>query len=926
MTSSKPRDFHDPGAALWRRYGLAVVCVAVVALVRWRLTPIVGATVPFTLFYPAIAAVTWLAGLGPGVLALVLSGVAGTVLFASPPAGGGVRWISEPAYLAIFAFVGVLLMLVVEVARRQGQRAQEAARAARDAEGRWRSLVDNTADAITILDPEGRVVFANRARGGGAAVGQVLAESVPPAQRDDVRRELERVFAHAEPARFEVEVPQAQGAPAWEESRLVPIRDEGGVRGALVISSDVTERRRSLDALRESASRFQALFESSLDATLVADDEGRLVDVNQAACDLLEARREDLLGSGIWQWSPSRAAFDGAWARFLAQGTLRGEWELRPQSGVRRQVEVSARARFAPGRHLSVLRDITERRRGERLSAFLARAAGLLGSSLDERETVRVLAALAAPELADWAGVDLPAPDGRLLRVALASADPARAELYWDLARRFPPDGLRGAVSTQVLRTGEPWLAATLEGAALEGLCEGAEHLRLVKETGLCSALAVPLASRGHVLGVLWLGGTDPRRPLGAAELRVARELADRVGVALENARLYREAQDVNRAKDEFLATLSHELRTPLNAIVGWTHLLRTSALDTSTSQRALETIERNARLQSQLIADILDVSRIVSGKLRLEREPVGLGPLLAAAVDAVRPLAEGKGLQVEAAIPSPGPQVLGDAGRLQQVAQNLLSNAIKFTPAGGCIRTTLRCSGALAEVIVEDDGVGIAPDFLPHVFERFRQFDSSTTRAHGGLGLGLAITRHLVDAHGGSVEAASEGADRGSTFTVRLPVLAGAGAGAPGERAREQARPVELGGVRVLVVDDDALGRQALGTILERAGASVAHASTSNEAFDTLASFRPHVMVSDLGLARGDGFSLVARVRALPPEHGGATPALAVTAHAQAEEMARALRAGFQLHLAKPVDPEELAAAVARLAAGPPLPPSAGD
>ena len=912
----------DPRAAAWRRYGLAVLCVAAATLVRWRLAPVVGNTVPLTLFYPALAAITWLAGLGPGLFAVALSGVAGTVLFAAPPPWGSGAWIGEAARLAIYAFVGVLLVLLVEVVRRQGQSAQDAARAARDAEGRWRSLVDNTADSISILDPQGRVVFANRPRGEGAAVGEVLAEHVPPAQREEVRRELERVFERAEAARFEVEVPRGPGGSAWEESRLVPIRAEGGVQGALVISSDVTERRRSLDALRESAARFQALFESSLDAMLVADDEGRLVDANPAACVLFETTREALLGAGIWEWSPGRAAFDEAWARFLTDGTMRGEWELQAAGGAPRQVEFSARARFTPGRHLSVLRDITERRRAERAAEFLARAAGLLAASLDERETARVLAALAVPELADWSGVDLPQPDGRLLRVALATADPARAEPAWDLARRHAPDGVGGAMSAQVLRSGEPWLATTLDAAALERLSGGdPEHLRRLKESGLCSALAVPLASRGHVLGVLWLGSTDPARTFGPAELKVARELADRGGMALENARLYREAQDVNRAKDEFLATLSHELRTPLNAIVGWTHLLRTGALDSPTSQRALETIERNARLQSQLIADILDVSRIVSGQLRLEREPVGLGALLAGAVDALRPVAEGKGLQLEAALPpSPGPVMLGDVGRLQQVAQNLLNNAIKFTPAGGTVRATLRLAGGAAELVVEDDGVGIAPEFLPHVFERFRQFDSSTTRSHGGLGLGLAITRHLVEAHGGSVEAASEGADRGATFTVRLPVLAGAGA--PSEPP-PGAQPVELGGVRVLVVDDDADGRQALGTMLERAGASVAQAATSSEAFDVLASFRPHVMVSDLGLPREDGFSLVARVRALPPEHGGSTPAVAVTAHAQAEEMARALRAGFQLHLAKPVDPAELAAAVARLAAAPPPPPS---
>jgi CheY-like chemotaxis protein len=257
---------------------------------------------------------------------------------------------------------------------------------------------------------------------------------------------------------------------------------------------------------------------------------------------------------------------------------------------------------------------------------------------------------------------------------------------------------------------------------------------------------------------------------------------------------------------------------------------------------------------------------------------------------------------------------VQGDAGRLQQVAQNLLQNAVKFSGKGGEVRVDLRRAGPSAELRVRDNGVGISADFLPHVFERFRQGDSSTTRPHGGLGLGLAITRHLVEAHGGSVEAASAGVGQGATFTVRLPALASGGAGA-GSSAVGPSEPVELAGIRVLVVDDHADGRNALGTILERAGASVAHAATSREAFASIGAFRPHVLVSDLALPDEDGFALVARVRSLPVEHGGAIPAVAVTGHARAEEMARALTAGFQRHLAKPIDPSELANVVAQLA-----------
>jgi signal transduction histidine kinase/ActR/RegA family two-component response regulator len=515
------------------------------------------------------------------------------------------------------------------------------------------------------------------------------------------------------------------------------------------------------------------------------------------------------------------------------------------------------------------------------------------------------------PAVADWAAVDLVDELGELSRWALATAEPGAEALAWSLVRAAPPDGLDGASVKEVLRGGQQWMAE-LDADALRVLARDPQHLRLLQESGLRAVMAVPLANRGRSLGVLWLAVTDPRRAAwGEHGAALARELAERASVALDNARLYREAQQANRVKDEFLATLSHELRTPLNAIVGWTHLLRTGELDAPTSGRALETIERNARLQSQLIADILDVTRIVSGKLRVESAPVDLAHVITAACDTVRPSAERKGVRLVCNLTAPALTVLGDAGRLQQVAQNLLQNAVKFTPKGGEVHAGLRRFGNAAELVVEDTGAGIAPDFLPHVFERFRQSDSSTTRPHGGLGLGLAITRHLVEAHGGSVEAASRGPGLGATFTVRLPALGNRAAEAPPAGDGETS---QLAGVRVLVVDH-AAGLTVLGTILERAGASVARAGTSGEAFKTMTEFQPHVLVSDLGLPDEDGFALMARVRSLPPEMGGGIPAVAVTGQMHAEEMARALRAGFQRHVARPIDPLELASVVAQLA-----------
>jgi len=380
----------------------------------------------------------------------------------------------------------------------------------------------------------------------------------------------------------------------------------------------------------------------------------------------------------------------------------------------------------------------------------------------------------------------------------------------------------------------------------------------------------------------------------------------------------YEEARAANRAKDEFLATLSHELRTPLSAIVGWTHMLRTGQLDSGTAARAIETIDRNARVQTQLISDILDVSRIVSGKLHLEVRPLELASTIAAALDTVRPSADAKGVVLVSSLEPAGMPVSGDPDRLQQVVWNLLANAIKFTPRGGRVELRLRRANTHAEVVVEDTGPGIPRAFLPHVFERFRQADGSSTRAHGGLGLGLAIVRHLVEAHGGTVRAENAAEGTGSVFTVRLPIMGheppmlAAPADAP---ALTLQRSQDLEGLRVLVVDDEADTRDMVCAILKSQGAQVEVASSAAAALAALPDARPHILVSDVEMPGQDGYELIRQVRLLPGEAGGKVPAAALTAYARPEDRMRALMAGFQIHVPKPVQPAELVAVVASLA-----------
>jgi signal transduction histidine kinase len=420
------------------------------------------------------------------------------------------------------------------------------------------------------------------------------------------------------------------------------------------------------------------------------------------------------------------------------------------------------------------------------------------------------------------------------------------------------------------------------------------------------------------------------------AELRVAneelkREIRVREWAEQERARLLvleqearKQAEEANRIKDEFLATLSHELRTPLNAILGWAQVMRGGRLDEATTSRALETIERNARAQAQLIADLLDVSRIITGKLRLELRPVELPRIIEAVLDSVRPAADAKGIQLRVVLAPLTTPVLGDADRLQQVVWNLLSNAIKFTPRGGRVEVQVEHTPSNVVVRVSDTGMGIRPDFLPYVFDRFRQAESSITRTHGGLGLGLSIVRHMVELHGGTVEVDSAGEGQGATFMVRLPIrvdLSEAPAASPEQRSPvPEGHPgnnaAVLDGTRVLVVEDEDDARDLLVMTLEQCGATVEAVASVPEALDVFdRSPLPDVLVSDIGVPVEDGYSLMKKLRAREPGRGGDVPAVALTAYARAEDRLRALSAGFQSHLAKPIDPAELVATIARLA-----------
>ena len=560
----------------------------------------------------------------------------------------------------------------------------------------------------------------------------------------------------------------------------------------------------------------------------------------------------------------------------------------------------------------------------ERRAAFLADAGISLASSLDYHTTLARLVRLAVPFMADWCLLDVRDEDGTVRRVEVAHADATKEDLAHRLMAFTPaPEG--EDPQARVMRTREPFLAPECNEEMLAGLTADRDARQALRAGTVCSMMVIPLVARGRPLGALTFICTESTRAYGRLDLELAEELGRRAALAADNAWLYRSSQEArraaeraNRAKDEFLATLSHELRTPLTPILGWTVMLRSGTLDQAGMLRGLEVIERNVRAQTQLIEDLLDVSRIVTGKLRVEVRPIELVPVVEAGLDAVRPSAEAKEIHLEVQLAPLASKVLGDPDRLQQVVWNLASNAVKFTPKGGRVEVRLARVDSHVELMVKDNGKGISAEFLPYVFDRFRQADSTSTRKYGGLGLGLAIVRHLVELHGGTVHAESAGPDQGATFTVRLPLMEERVQPSPSSRHGAEsghASSVRLDGVKVMVVDDELDMRDFLSVSLRQYGADVTALASVGEAVAALEREKPDVLVSDIGMPGEDGYALIRKVRALGPERGGQVPAAALTGFAAGDDTSRVLSAGYQVHLPKPVEPSQLAQVVGTLA-----------
>ncbi|MGX4640127.1 ATP-binding protein [Massilia sp. SYSU DXS3249] len=784
----------------------------------------------------------------------------------------------------------------------------------------------------------------------------VLRARLNQPDREAVRRAVLHAFATQTDLSIECRLVPDGGPARWialvGRADYANPAERDSVVGMTGVVQDVSNRKNVEDSLRQSEETLRALANTIPQLAWMAQADGAIVWFNERWYDYTGTTLEAATGWG-WQSVVEPDALPAMlehWRASIRTGEpFEMEYPIRGADGQYRWF--LTRVNAVRDRHGVVVRwfgtntDVDQVKRAEQALREESKVLELLnstGSALASTRDLRSLLQVATDAASGIAGARF----GAFFYHGKESDGP-----------KFSLYTLSGGTANEFQSFGEPH-ATALFGAGFRGagLVRSADILDdprygqsptrfslLSGQPTVRSYLSVPVtAGSGEVLGTMFFGHPEPNIFTERTE-RIVRGIAAQAAVALDNTRLYEAAQQAaeerkvlleserearaeaersSQMKDEFLATLSHELRTPLSAILGWAQVLRRGGKDEADLQRGLQTIERNARAQAQLIEDLLDMSRITSGKVLLDMQTLAPQGFVDAAIDTVRPAADAKNIRIEKDYAPDAGMIAGDPARLQQVVWNLLSNAIKFTPRGGQVTVEVKGGNGSVTVTVRDTGAGIGPEFITHVFERFRQADASMTRRHGGLGLGLAIVKHLVEQHGGLVRAESPGEGQGSSFTIELPLAKET----PRQSARSRmilsspppAAPEltlrDLSGVSVLVVDDDRDARELILRILTDCHARVRIAASAREAFEALQADLPDLLISDLGMPEVDGFELLSWVRALPRDRGGLLPAVALTAFARSEDRLRALEAGFSSHISKPVEPSELINAVGSL------------
>lgn len=793
-------------------------------------------------------------------------------------------------------------------------------------DGRLTNLLESITDGFCLLDHDWTIRYINT-RGadmlapqrppGSQLAGSSLWQACPALQGTALEVQYRRSMAQQHSGSVELLYPPLG---RWLEVRIYPSSE-----GLSTHIQDISQRKAAEENLRQSEQDLRALANSIPQLAWIASFDGTIAWYNQRWHDYTGTSAEQMAGDG---WS---IAYDAHYLPPMLQG-----WKAALRDGTPFEMEFPIRGADGQYRWFLTRANPVRDRGGQLLRWF--------GTSTDIDQVKRAQEALRDEtrvlELLNNTGatlagtLDLQALLQETVDAATRISGARFGAFYYDDTGDVHPAAR--AVNGISLRQAETIATALRQGPAMrqndllaapEASADGAPPLR--------SCLSLPVNSRsGMLLGRLLLG--HPQADIFSARSeRIVSTIAAQAAVALDNTRLYAaatraaeerkvlldserearaEAARTNQLQDDFLATLSHELRTPLSAILGWAQVLRRGTRDQADLHRGLQSIERNARAQAQLIEDLLDMNRITSDKVLLDLRPLAPASVIASAIETLRPVADAKHIAIHSNIASDADTIMGDPGRIQQVIWNLLSNALKFTPQGGQVDIGVCREATRLAITVADNGVGIKKDFLPHVFDRFRQADASTTRRHGGLGLGLSIVKHLVEQHGGTVTASSAGDMQGASFTVRLPL------GTPAAAARKAvglpSASHDLRGIRVLLVDDEADGRELTERILRAHHAEVHGAGSVAQALQLLAQVRPHVLVSDIGMPDADGVDLLTQIRTHTSPGAVRLPALALTAFAQPQGRQRALASGFQACVAKPLDPAELVAAVAQLAA----------
>jgi PAS domain S-box-containing protein len=777
------------------------------------------------------------------------------------------------------------------------------------------AIVEGSDDAIVSKDLDGIIRSCNAAtaRIFGYSVNELIGQSIriliPPDRQTEEDEILGRVRRGERIDHFETIRLAKDGRPVDISISVSPVRDRSGtIVGVAKIARDITEQKRLARELAAQQEWFRVTLGSIGDAVIASDPSGRVTYLNSSAETLTGWKAHEAIGAplvDVFQIvnEKTRRPVDNPAALVIRSGHIVGlanHTVLIDRGGAEHPIADSAAPiRDVQGRTIGVVlvfRDVTEQRRAEEAIA-------------EQRE---------------WFETTLES----IGDAVIATDVHGRVEFMNPIAEHLTGWRLNDATGRkcdEVFRIVNEHTRRTVENPVTRVLAEGtvvglANHTILISADGTERPIddsGAPIRSRdGRMVGVVLVFRDVTERHRAEVERHDAAAERERL---LEAERAARGAAErASRVKDEFVAMVSHELRTPLNAILGWTQLMTRPDADLAVVRRGVDVIARNTRVQAQLISDLLDVSRIVSGKLQLDIDHVDLPVVVADAIETVQKDADEKGVVIERALDRAVGSVAGDPARLQQILWNLLSNAIKFTPRGGVVRVRVRQSGSDAEVTVADTGVGIRPDFLPHIFDRFQQADQSMTRKFGGLGLGLSIVKHLVEQHGGSIRAESPGEGHGATFTIVLPSSSRTDRRATRHvdgRCVETVSAASLAGIRVFVVEDEPDTREFLERFLTAAGGTVIAVSTATEALARLPECESDILVSDIGLPDMDGYDLMHRIRQLELQHCGAIPAIALTAYARSEDRTRALRAGYQAHLAKPVEPIELVATIASFA-----------